>query len=105
MLTCPAIPTECQMKCPECGDDASKHFSKQTGLWMIPMTVSQMSISLRKHEGYLQHGAAVMCRKPEGGFERAGITKTGRGRFQEKLNKENKGKVSRQLPENRKKNA
>lgn len=85
MLTGPAIPTACLMKCPECGDnDASKHFSKQTGLQMIPMAVSQMSTSRRKHKGYLQYGAVVLCRKLEGDFESRGVIRTERGRPQEK---------------------
>lgn len=105
MLTGSAVPTARPMKCPECGDnDASKHFCKQTGLWMIPIAASQMSISMRKHKGYLQYGAAVMCRKPERDFEGMEVIRAERGRSQEKW-KESKGKVSRQLSKNRKTNA
>lgn len=85
MHTGPAILTECPMNCPECGDnDASKHFSKQTGLQMNPMAVSQMNVSRRKHEGYLQYGAVVPCRKLEGDFESARVIRTERERSHEK---------------------
>lgn len=40
--------------------------------------VSQMSISMRKHEGWLQYRAAVICRKPKGDFERKGVIRTER---------------------------
>lgn len=48
---------------------SSKHPSKEAGLQITPLAVLQASLSMIKCGEYLQHGAAVMCRKSEGDFE------------------------------------